>query len=142
MEETIQKISKRGKTKGTTYKQKRVVKDIAQNVGKPLKHVLLDAGYALNVANNPQIVTESQGFLREMSKYGLTKSLIANALSEDILSKKGNRVGELQLGAKILKMTSEDIQEDTTPSLNIVISEVLNVIESKDNIDTIDSIDI
>lgn len=110
--------------KQATLKQKRAVKLISENVSLPTGKALEMAGYSKSVSESPSRITNGAGFLAEMARSGLTKKLIADSLVDDIVEKRGNRVGELALGAKILKMTSEDVERDSTPMLNIVIAEV------------------
>lgn len=110
----------------STNRQKLAVKLISENSGKPMGALLKEAGYTEETSLSPTSITKGIGFIAEMERSGLTKKLIADALTEDIQSKKGNRVGELMLGAKILKMTSEDVEREDSPTLNIVVSEVHN----------------
>lgn len=112
--------------KQPTLKQRRAVKVISENLGMPIGKALQEAGYSPSTANNPYLITQGAGFLAEMARSGLTKKLIADSLVDDIVEKRGNRVGELALGAKILKMTAEEAEEKSAPVLNIVIAEVNN----------------
>lgn len=65
-------------------------------------------GYGKSVQKTPNKVLESKGYLEELAKFGLTPDLISTALVEDIKKKKYNRVGELRLGAEILKMKDNE----------------------------------
>ena len=110
-----------------TAKQKMAVSLIKEDFRKPLGEVLIQSGYSPSVADKPSIITQSAGFIEEMKNYGLTKELIATSLKEDISEKRGNRSAELNLGAKILRMTDEREAGSDAPVLNIVIAEIRNV---------------
>lgn len=75
------------------------------NKGKALR----EAGYSETIANNPQLVTESQGFKRYMAKYGFTEDNLAQLLSEDIMNKPGERLGELKFAAELMGLLSKDV---------------------------------
>ena len=107
-----------------TFKQKKAVRILKGNIGKPMRGILLDAGYSPSISDNPKVVMESKGFIALMYSQGLTRELISSSLKEDIVKKPQNRVAELALGAKILKMTEEDKEDVTTPTLNIVVENV------------------
>lgn len=89
-----------------TLKQKAVAKKTVENGGNVSK-AMRDVGYSPKTAINPSKVTESKGFKEEMAKYGLTDELVVSALVEDIKAKKHDRKGELELGAKILRLNKE-----------------------------------
>lgn len=92
------------KTIKPTIKQKKAVELLAKgetNVGKAMR----EAGYSPASAKNPKHLTDSQGFKKLCKDYGLTEDLILKSLVDDIKAKPKNRVGELRLGAGILKMT-------------------------------------
>lgn len=87
-----------------TMRQKMAVKKIVENQGV-VSTAMKAVGYAPNTSKNPSNLTNSKGFKELMEECGLTEELISTALVEDIKAKKKNRVAELGLGAKILKMT-------------------------------------
>lgn len=53
----------------TTLKQETAVKDLLENVGKPIGQAMLDAGYSPATAKNPDHLTESKGWNELMDKY-------------------------------------------------------------------------
>ena len=53
-----------------------------------------------------------------IAKWGLTPELITSSLVEDIVEKPQKRVEELKLGAKILKMTDEEVKSEP-PELHV-----------------------
>lgn len=108
----------------STIKQKRAVKLLSENLGKPLGAVMREVGYSKETSETPKNLTSSVGFLEEMKRQGLTNELIARSLSEDIKMKPGDRVSELALGAKMLKMTSGREESEEAPILSIVIAEI------------------
>lgn len=75
------------------------------NKGKALR----DAGYSDAIANNPQLVTESQGFKRYMAKYGFTEDNLAQMLHEDMINKPGERLGELKFAAELMGLLTKDV---------------------------------
>lgn len=88
-----------------TIRQKKAAKLIATNPGKPLKEIMIEAGYSENSAHNPrQALLSKKGFLQICDDYGLTDELILTSLVEDIKGKPGRRVQELTLGADIRGM--------------------------------------
>ena len=105
----------------STQKQKAAVKDLSENIRKPLGEIMRQNDYSISTSESPQRLTESKGFKEEMKNYGLTEELIASSLVEDIELKPQNRIQELNLGAKILKMTDEDKGTDQT---NVFIKEI------------------
>ena len=107
-----------------TEKQKKAVKSIVENSGidQSLGEVMVRSGYSVETAKTPQKLTESKGFNEEMAKYGLTEELISSALVEDIKAKPKQRKPELELGAKILRMTDDKVSnEDKLPELHLHI---------------------
>jgi hypothetical protein len=87
------------------------------NKGKALK----DAGYSDATAKNPKLVLESKGFMELCDQYGLTEELILTALVEDIQGKPKNRKAELELAAKIRKMTTDKVETDVSGNINVNI---------------------
>ena len=72
-----------------TQKQKNSVKDISENLGKPIGKIMRENGYSITTSETPQLLTESKGFKAEMAKYGLTEELVSSALVKDIEDKVG-----------------------------------------------------
>ena len=97
---------------------KKVIDLLAENSGT-LGSVMKRAGYSKSVQQTPTKVTNTQSFQALMIECGLTEEFIASALVEDIRSKPQNRVKELELGAKIKRMTSSDVQSGVN-ILNII----------------------
>ncbi len=75
--------------------------------------------YSKNTARTPQKLTNSKGFKEIYIKKGLTAGFITGALVEDIKKKPQNRLGEMRLGAEILKMTDKENGGDKTLIINI-----------------------
>jgi len=93
----------------STIKQKIAAKKMVENgCSKTQKEIMKESGYSDAISTVPKKVTESKGFKEEMAKYGLTEELISCALVSDIEAKIGNRKGELELGAKILRMGQQE----------------------------------
>ncbi len=80
------------------------------NKGKALR----EAGYSDSIANNPALVTESQGFKHYMAKYGFTEDNLAQLLSEDIVNKPGERLGELKFAAELMGLLTKDVNLNVT----------------------------
>lgn len=80
------------------------------NKGKALR----EAGYSETIANNPQLVTESQGFKHYMAKYGFTEDNLAQLLAEDIVNKPGERLGELKFAAELMGLLTKDVNLNVT----------------------------
>lgn len=90
-----------------TMRQKMAVSKILENHGK-ISTAMRESGYMETTSSTPKNLTNSKGFKQLMKECGLTEELISTALVDDIKAKKKNRVAELGLGAKILKMTDND----------------------------------
>ena len=106
-----------------TIKQKKAVNKIIDNHGNVSKS-MRDVGYTDATAKNPKNLTESKGFKQVCKEAGLTEELITQCLSDDIKAKPKNRKGELELGAKILKMTDNTLKLGSDGS-EIVIRQVM-----------------
>jgi len=106
-----------------TIKQKLVVKKIIENNGNVSK-AMVEAGYPKTTARNPQQVTRSKGFKEVCKELGLTRELIVSSLKEDIEAKPQDRVPELKLGAKILKLidNNKDTDKNTFNQFNIEVT--------------------
>lgn len=90
-----------------TIKQKKALDKIVENGGNVSK-AMEAAGYSAATAKTPQKLTESDGYKKLCEDLGLTPNLIVKSLVTDIKKKPQKRVGELRLGADILKMTGRD----------------------------------
>ena len=102
-----------------TIRQKEAVKKVMENYGNVSKS-MKEVGYSPNSAKNPKSLTDSKGFKELMGEYGLTEKLVSKSLVLDIKKKPQRRVKELELGARILKMTSDDQpQEKPKPELHL-----------------------
>ena|SRR3990167_1750865 len=75
--------------------------------------------YSPSTAKNPKKLTGSKGFQEIYMKKGLTAGLITGALVEDIKKKPQNRLGEMRLGAEILKMNDREPEGNKTLIINI-----------------------
>ena len=108
-----------------TIKQEQAAKRILENLGngtnEPEGKVLLEVGYSPAIAKNPKMVTESKGFKEVLEKAGLTPELISTALADDIKSKPGKRVQELNLAADVLRMKGKDTDSgDKNLTINFI----------------------
>ena len=106
-----------------TIKQKKAVNKIIDNHGNVSKS-MKEVGYTDATAKNPKNLTESKGFKQIYKEAGLTEELITQCLSDDIRDKPKNRKPELELGAKILKMTDNTLKLGSDGS-EIVIRQVM-----------------
>ena len=106
-----------------TERQKKAVNEMVENGGIVSK-AMRDAGYSKETAKTPKKLTESKGFKQVCKEAGLTEELITQCLSDDIKAKPKNRKGELELGAKILKMTDNTLKLGSDGS-EIVIRQVM-----------------
>ena len=89
-----------------TKKQRLAVQKIAE--GSSVSKAMIEAGYTPASAKNPKNLTESVGFQQLCEENGLTKSLVIESLVEDINAKPQNRLGELNLAAKITGIVSTE----------------------------------
>ena len=106
-----------------TMKQKKAVENIIKNNGNFNKS-MKEAGYSKDTSRTPKVLTESKGFKQVCKEAGLTEELITQCLSDDIKAKPKNRKGELELGAKILKLTDNTLKLGSDGS-EIVIRQVM-----------------
>ena len=115
-----------------TLKQKTAVDKLVENsrnTNKKTKgEILLESGYSLATAIKPTQVTESEGFKKELKRYGLTEGLVTKALVSDIKAKPRKRFFELNLGAEILGMKErvKNIPQGNTVNVVIIPSEAIN----------------
>src|SRR3990167_2185992 len=98
-----------------TELQKRAVDKLVEMGRQPrsLGKAMIAAGYDPTTALHPKKLTESKGFKEICKKNGLTENLITKALVSDIKSKPKKRLGELNLGAEILRIKKQDAKGDT-----------------------------
>lgn len=106
------KVAKKVLNTKPTLRQRRAVEEMVTN-GGVITRAMRAVGYSPITAENPKKLTESKGFKALMAECGLTESFISKALVEDIAKKPQARVRELELGAKILKMTNPDNEQAT-----------------------------
>ena len=91
----------------------------------PVGEVLANVGYG-TIVQDPKRITESIGFKKALNDLGLSETLITESLVEDIKEKKGNRLGELRLGAEMLGMNKredEPIKPISGNTYNFIFSE-------------------
>ena len=117
MEKTLKKEKKKYNIKPKPAH--RMVAEILKDNRGSLKDAMITAGYSEVTAKTPQNVTESKGFQAVMNECGLTESFIASALYDDIRKKPQRRVKELELAAKIKRMTANEASTGTN-ILNII----------------------
>ncbi len=92
-----------------TIKQKKAAENLVENGGNVSK-AMRDAGYSEATAKTPQKLTESVGFLELCDELGLTDTLIAQSLVDDIKAKPGERKPELELAAKIRGLLKDKVE--------------------------------
>lgn len=107
-EQRLDSLGRKISPRKPTLKQKRLLDALVENGSGSKKEAMIKAGYSPNTAIVPDKAFESQSFKELMRECGLTENLIAKSLVEDIKAKPKNRKPELELGAKILKMTEEE----------------------------------
>lgn len=101
-------------------KNTKLPRDKKKNKGELLESV----GYSAKVAKHkPTEILEQKGVKEALANYGLTEGLITKALVSDIKAKKRNRLGEMRLGAEILKMN------DTSKSQTQLNVQIINGVE-------------
>ena len=109
-----------------TLRQRKVAKLIIENatLDKPLNggQIVEKGRYSKSMVIKPSKVLESKGVKDALAEYGLTEELITSSLVSDIENKPKNRLGELRLGAEILKMNEREGGENKTLVL-VVTSE-------------------
>ena len=69
--------------------------------------------YSPKTAKTPKKLTESKGYKKELAKYGLTPGLVTKSLVDDIKKKPQKRLGELSLGAEMLRLKDNGKSGDT-----------------------------
>ena len=94
-----------------TIKQIKAVNKLVGNGGS-ITEAMREAEYSENTLNTPQKLTESKGYKELLIKHGLTEDLIVGALVEDIKSKPGKRLGELQYGGELIGINKEITEPD------------------------------
>ena len=95
--------------------QKAAVERLVEIGGRSVSRAMMTSKipYSIQTAHNPKKLTDRKGFKELYEQYGLTKGFITKALVADIKAKKKNRLGELRLGAEILKLTEKGKEGDT-----------------------------
>lgn len=87
---------------------------------KNKQELLVSVGYSENTAKaNPQKIIDQKGVQESLSKTGLTKELITEALVFDIENKPKRRERELRLGAEILGILEDKRESKKTLIINI-----------------------
>ena len=116
-----------------TYRQRKAAKIVSEvlrnNTTITKGQVLQQAGYSLEQSKKPQDVMQSQGFLVEMAKLGLTKEFVVSALQEDIALKPQRRAFELSIAGKWLGLE----QRDTTPQTQTINNAIIVIQPPTDN---------
>lgn len=116
----------------STVRQTKVAKLLVENRKKGKntmngKEILEKAGYTKAVQTYPGKVINAKGVQEALSivckKSGLTRSLIAEALYNDIKNKPNNRVPELRLASEILGITKQGTE------INVGIFNLAGVLE-------------
>jgi hypothetical protein len=101
-----------------------------RNNPKPAGEVLENVGYG-SISTNPARILESPGYKMALEDAlyaaGLDYNLVANALSEDIREKKGNRAAELRMAIEVLGMKAPT---DDLPTKNV--TNIINVKDIRD----------
>lgn len=100
-----------------TIRQKKALSKIMENHGN-VSQAMRDVGYTEATAKNPSNLLDSQGFMQLMDQKGLTDDFIVQALVDDIESKPGKRIQELQLAVKMRGR----MNETDTPLTNLTVN--------------------
>lgn len=89
-----------------TLQQRAAVEKLVEIGGKSVSRAMMTSKlpYSPKTAKTPKKLTESNGFKELLEEYGLTEGLITKALVNDIKKKPQRRLPELTLGAEILGM--------------------------------------
>ncbi len=109
-----------------TVRQEELAAAIVRNKSLPhykrknKKELLVSAGYSeITATASPQKIIEQKGVQETLSRTGLTKDLITEALVFDIENKPKRRERELRLGAEILGILEEKREGNKTLIINI-----------------------
>lgn len=87
---------------------------------KNKKDLVVSVGYSETVADKKATeIIQSKGVQETLSKRGLTKDLITEALVFDIENKPKRRERELRLGAEILGLTEHDKAKNNILIINV-----------------------
>lgn len=87
---------------------------------KNKQDLLVSVGYSeITAKANPQKIIDQKGVQESLSKTGLTKELITEALVFDIENKPKRRERELRLGAEILGILEDKREANKTLIINI-----------------------
>ena len=117
-----------------TIKQREAFKEMVENGGN-VSRAMINVGYSKQTAKSPHKLTNSIGYRQLLDEYGLTESLIALALVDDIKAKPGNRKPELELAAK-LKGMIVDRKDITTAGEKLEsVSDLLKSLNSSKVVD-------
>lgn len=91
---------------------------------KNKRDLLVSAGYSpITAAANPQRIIEQKGVQETLSKSGLTRELITEALVYDIENKPKRRERELRLGAEILGINEQGKKEGNKTLIVVIAGE-------------------
>lgn len=90
-----------------SLKQRKATQKMVENGGNA-SAAMRYAGYSEKSINNPSSLTQSKGFRAILEASGLTETLVASALVEDIKKKPQNRAKELALASDILGMRKQE----------------------------------
>lgn len=116
-----------------TPRQKKLAQGVLEAVrtraNTPKTKLLQEAGYSLKLSQQPSRIIESQGFLVEMAKLGLTKEKAVSALVFDIDNKPLRRAFELSIAGKWLGLE----QKNDTPNNSMSIQNAVINIQLPDN---------
>lgn len=109
-----------------------VVENAKSDHPLPIGQVLKSVGYGTGLQTQPARVLESQGFKVALAEMGLTTELITESLVDDIHEKPGKRLGELRLGAEILKLTKPESDPNEKPKTGNTYNFIFNAENQKD----------
>lgn len=97
-----------------------IARKVSENVS--LKDAILSSGFSESVANRPQQVTRTKGFIQACNELGLTEQLLTSSLVDDIKRKgqeKKDRLGELTLGFKLHGKLKDTVEGNKTLVINL-----------------------
>jgi len=73
--------------RATTIRHRIALAKLLENGGKSVGKALIEAGYSIPTAKNPDKVLTSKGFRSLLHSHGLTEDLVSESLVDDIKNK-------------------------------------------------------
>ena len=117
-----------------TYKHRKVFDKIVENNGNVSKS-MKEVGYSSTYSHNPNVLTETKGFIMLMEEAGLTDDFLNNHLHDEIRDTTQSKVPALSLAFKLkgklvdkqeIKAINVEIQGEEKEKIDDVIRQYLN----------------